>query len=352
MRILILRLGSALTPQPWSDVGHADEMLALMRHLAKEHTVLAIGRFGIDPGIPHEKQTYATSFPNEEVDACMAEFNRLADVAQEFAPDAIVTVIGPSGSACYPGQGIRVQAFSANYCGPVVAIWNRLPEVPRICILNDPRNIIRLKELEVWPSAVLSQANEDTEYRVRDRRIVRHYRYHKTQNWGQRSFEPGTNDEGIGILAHRHCDDSRVSKNREAVWDYILDNLPTQPTIVGRGWPMGSISKPHEFLQRFTWGPMIPIGEGWVTAKFGQYARAGCMPRPYDGGGFLTYDRDGLMIPLDHPIRWNGSNHEFDPEWLQWAVEITEPDFTSLDNVLSDYKTLPNYEVWGGYETL
>lgn len=351
MRILVMRLGTAMTPQPHSNVGHGDEMKGLLTHLMKEHEVFAIGRFGVDPGCPHYHQQYSTSYPNENVEAMHDEYARCLAAAQAHNPDCIVTVIGPSGSTCVPGARARCQAFAANYCAPVAIVWNAMPELKRICILNDPRNIIRLSELQVWPDAVLSQANEDVKYRVFDTHLVRHYRYAKTQNWGLPPLQAGSYPRaGIGILAHSHCDDGRVNKNRDDVWEYILKHCPGA-TIRGRGWPEGPITDVKDFLQRFEWGPMIPIAEGWVTAKFGQYARYGCVPRPYDAGGFLTYDRDCLMIPKDSPLRWNPADgNDYSSEWLEQAVELTEPDFSVLDDCLSDVDKLPLYDTYGGYE--
>lgn len=353
MRVLVMRLGTAMTPLAHSNVGHGDEMLAMLRHLNSSHEVLAIGRFGVDPGVPHYQQQFTTSFPNENVNRMLEEYEECVRRAEEFDPHAIVTVIGPSGSVCIPGGRARTQAFCANYCGPVVSVWNAMPEVPRICILNDPRNIIRLSELKVWPDAVLTQCNADIPYRVFDTHMIRHYRYHKTQNWGLGSFDPGEGPRsGIGILAHSHIDDFRVGRRRDEVWDWILARCPGAK-LRGRGWPDGPLpaGEVHEWLQGFEWGPMIPIAEGWVTAKFGQYTRAGCIPRPYDAGGLLTYDRDGLMIPKDHPIRWSGDN-EYDPAWIHEALAWTQPDFSSLDNVLRDADRLPLYEEYGGYERI
>jgi hypothetical protein len=311
-----------------------------------------MGRFGTDPGVPFFKQDFTTSFPNEEVEACLHQYDLMVEAAKEFAPDVIITVIGPSGCASIPGRGKRVQAFCANYCAPVVSVWNALPEIPRVCILNDPRNIIRLHELEVWPSAILSQTNSSTQFRVADTNLIRHYRYHKVQNWGLPDVSFGDNSVGVAILAHRHDTDPRVSRNREEVWAYIDQLLEGERVYRhGRGWPEGPITDVKSFLQRHRWGPMIPIADGWVTAKFGQYARYGCCPRPYDAGGYLTYDSQYLMIPEGHPLRWNGGN-QIHHEWIHMAVEMTEPDFSSLDNVLSDYKSLPNYEVYGGYQVV
>jgi hypothetical protein len=360
MRILVMRLGSALTPQAHSDVGHGDETLALLEHLHDEHNVLALGRFGIDPLVPYHQLPSIGSHPNESVEACEALYAEAVMIAEDFAPDVIVTPIGPTGSACYPGQGVRVQAFSANYCGPVAAVWNALAHVPVIGILNDPRNVIRLKELRRFPDAVLTQTNDVSEHTCHGVRLRKWYRYHKTQNWGLpeplREFRPRS---GIGILAHRHNTDPRVAKNRDDVWEYILSGLPEHMKVecYGRGWPMGPLKGPEvaEFLQSKMWGPMIPIAEGWVTAKFGQYARHGCLPRPYDAGGYLTYDRDGLMIPLDHRIRWSpGEWDGTDQELLEWAWEITEPDWSSLDDCLTEAEAgrLPDFEKWGGYEVL
>ena len=351
MRLLVMRMGTAMTPQPHSNVGHGDEMMAMLKHLSKEHEVLAIGRFGVDPGVPYVQQRFTTSFPNENIEEMLAEFDSLLKAAVAFDPEGIVTVIGPSGSSSIPGGRARCQAFCANYCGPVVTIWNALPHLKRICILNDPRNILRLGELTVWPDAVLSQTNSSTPYRVFDTHMVRHYRYHKTQSWGLPEPVIGGERSGIGILAHSHIDDHRVGRRRDEVWDYVLQGCPGY-TIRGRGWPDGPIpaGEVPGWLQRFEWGPMVPIAEGWVTAKFGQYARAGCIPRPYDAGGLLTYDSQGLMIPLDHPMRWRPGDNSYDTEWLHEAIAMTEPDFSSLDNVLSDIHRLPLYEVYGGYE--
>lgn len=351
MRILVMRLGTAMTPLPHSNVGHGDEMMAMLKYLSKSHEVLAMGRFGVAPPCRYEQQQFTTSFPNEFVEEMHAEYDRLVKVALEFDPECIVTVIGPSGSVALPGGDARTQAFCANYCGPVVCVWNALPHVKRVCILNDPRNIIRLRELDVFPDAVLSQTNADIPFRIGDRHFIRHYRYWKTQNWGlPERAEGGPKGEGCVVLAHSHIEDARVGKHRGDVWDYIRSLLPSDTVFRGRGWPDGPIpaGEVHEFLNRFSWGPMIPIAEGWVTAKFGQYARANCLPRPYDAGGYFTYDSQGLMIPLDHPIRW--PKGDADHGWLEWANEITQPDFSGLDEVLSDLSKLPLYDVYGGYE--
>lgn len=358
MRIVVMRLGTAMTPQRHTNVGHGDEMVAMLLHLQKQHELLAIGRFGVDPPCRFEQQRYTSSFPNEEVEAFNAEYDRLVAVAKEFDPECIVTVIGPSGSTVLPGNGPRTQAFAANYCGPVVKVWNAFPHIKRVCILNDPRNIIRMREIEVYPDAVLSQTNADIPLRAGDKSFIRHYRYHKTQNWGLPTRAP-VGQSKIGecvVLAHSHIEDARVGKNRQAVWDYIRSHLPSDTVFRGRGWPDGPIpaNEVQQFLQDFEWGPMIPITEGWVTAKFGQYARANCVPRPYSpAGGFLNYDSQFLMIPENHPLRW--MDLERDPgrgkeEWLDWANEITQPDFSSLDNVLTDLDKLPLYDVYGGYE--
>ena len=351
MRILVMRLGTAMTPQKHSNVGHGDEMIAMLKYLGKSHDLLAMGRFGVEPPCRYEQQRYTTSFPNEFVEEMHAEYDRLVQVALEFDPECIVTVIGPSGSVALPGGDARTQAFCANYCGPVVKVWNALPNVKRVCILNDPRNIIRLRELDVFPDAVLSQTNADIPFRIGDRHFIRHYRYHKTQNWGLPERATGPRGEGCVVLAHSHIEDARVGRDRDRVWDYIRSMLPSDTVYRGRGWPDGPIpaGEVHEFLQQFAWGPMIPIAEGWVTAKFGQYARANCCPRPYDAGGYFTYDSQYLMIPENHPIRWCGQDQDL-PEWLDWANEITQPDFSSLDEVLSDLNKLPLYDVYGGYE--
>lgn len=361
MRVLVMRLGSALTPQPHSDVGHADETVALLRHLMKEHEVLALGRFGTSPPCDFHMLPSIGSYPNEEVPRVLAMLDEAEKVAHDFAPHCIVTPIGPTGSASIPGGSARVQAFSANYCAPVVVVWNALKHVPVIGILNDPRNVIRLKELKRWPDAILTQCNDELVHECAGTKLRKVYRYHKTQNWGlpepDLSFKTR---KGIGILAHRHCKDPRVSKNRDAVWAYILENLKYHHlpvNIYGRDWPNGALKGPEvsKFLFTQQWGPMIPIAEGWVTAKFGQYARHGCLPRPYDAGGFLTYDRDGLMIPKDHRIRWMPGDWDgTDQELLEWACEITEPDWSGLDDCLweAERGNLPMYERFGGYEVV
>lgn len=362
MRILALRIGTAFTPQAHSNVGHGDETLALLRHMSLQHDVLAVGRFGVNPGVKHHQIDFSAvkgSDPNtpHNVKAYQDAYQVCVEVVKEFNPDVIVTAIGSSGSQGMPDLNkSRTFAFCANYCGPVVALWNAFPELKRVCILNDPRCIIRLGDLNVWPDAVLSQANEDIQYRVFDRKMIRHYRYHKTQNWGLGPAirDDGSQRSGIGILAHRHTEDSRLSKGRDLVWDFILSRCPGA-VCRGRNWPDGPIpaNDVNEWLKAFEWGPMIPIAENWITAKFGQYARAGCVPRPYsprNEGALLIYDKHGLMIPLDHPIRWDASSNEYDRAWLEDAIKWTEPDFSSLDECLANLDKLPLYDVFGGYE--
>ena len=355
MRVIVMRLGTAMTPLKHNNVGHGDEMMALLRYLMREHDVLAIGRFGVDPPCRFVQQSFTSSFPNEEVEAFNAEYDRLVAAAREFDPECIITVIGPSGSSVLPGGPARTQAFAANYCGPVVKVWNAFPNIKKVCVLNDPRNILRIRELDHYPDAILSQTNADIPIQIGNKRFIRHYRYHKTQNWGLPARSTPTQKAGECIvLAHSHVEDSRVNRHRAEVWEYIRAHLPEDTLYRGRGWPDGPVpaGEVQQWLELYEWGPMIPITDGWVTAKFGQYARANCVPRPYDAGGFLTYDSQYLMIPKGHPLRWNPADEPGlgKAEFLDWANDITQPDFSSLDNVLTDLDRLPLYDVYGGYE--
>jgi hypothetical protein len=365
-----MKLGMSVTPRACDNVGHGDETRALIQYLNKEHEVCVLGRFGspLDiEGVETIEQEYITSLPNENQEACIAEYERLAEAAKEFAPHVTVTIIGPCGSACVPGRSSLVQAFAANYDAPVMYVWRALKEVPRVCTLNDPRNIIRLKEArdwDVWPQAILSQCNEQVDFTVHGQRIQRIYRYHRTQNWGlSKGYAvdiSGWEDRhDVGILAHTHEVDGRLSRNRRDVWDWILAHCGDVWDARGRGWPEGPMpaGEVPNWLRQYKCGPMIPISEGWVTAKFGQYARSGCVPRPYDAGGYLTYDKYGLMIPLHSELRWNPGTDRLVPDsdeavtWLNEAMRLTQPDFTSLDDVLSEayHGNLPMWETFGGY---
>lgn len=397
-RVLLVRTGSVwwVDTRKASSVGEQNDATGVARMLRDLGFDVAItGRIegeleGVTTldwkwkewGMPQD----AYSCPASSVYACYDK--ALATIAS-WAPDVIVEISGaaPTMSTIDNHKGCKVFEFAVRYYGMALYMYHKL-KLPRLVILNDPRSHPKDQEMTRWPecipSAVLSQFPEDKTQVVDGKKYNVVCKYAGCENWWSWDWPYADldNDRGrsMTIIAHSHMNDARLARNRDSVWEYILSDPRLEYKVFGKGWEFFSKYDPavhrgpvkpdmvHELLQKTPCGPMIPIANGWVTAKLRQYLVNGALPLVYgrDPNAHLMYDRNCIHVPVDSWLRFDCSDELYD-KWQRCIERVTErkelisayrdytkPDPSLLLDMISHFAAggEKNLEKFGGYDVV
>lgn len=406
MRIAFMRTGTVL----YADNGQASpvagnqDALGVLRYLKQSgHEVCIFGPVYGDHGVPvfnvdFSHTPYQTTPKEEYVFRTRLALSEL----RRWAPEVCVNVAGqqPSHSnPCNPwGTSPLRTAITTNF--PCLLACEEL-NLPRIVILNDPRNLPREHENHYMPrtlpTAVLSQRSKISTWDTRERRMRREEVYAGCENWWSYGIPYAPLDgerRGTVVMAHSHAHDLRVyGPERAKVWDALLGRCDSKYDIYGHGWAyceecktstgeplLRQFSSPEEVeehrretghlatqhpnwrgcikhdqvqgtLQRYANGPMLALEAGFATGKLREYVLAGVLPRLVTGGKF-TYDSVAQYLPLDHPTRIKIDNTNepwgemYDRDLISRLRIATEPDFGPLEQAIA------GSDKWGGYRWL
>lgn len=433
-RILVVRTGGTWygegDKKP-SGLQSQDNHTAVARALcAAGHDVMCVGRiegelqYGDIFGNLHHKGSWNqlswSIKPSLGIDGNMEEIARIRRAVSAWAPTALVNVCGSELTTLSPvtakQRGIETIDAAWRYGWPLVEILDEL-RLPRICVITDVRCYPRESELSLhdWmrPAAVLSQQTIDFERSSagggRWLVMARYAGIERLRLTGIRPMRPTPSSELLPrciALAHAHVDDAVICKNKRELWSWIGSSGAPTIDAYGSGWdnfegnslltkktgrrfslgairPMGEIphgSQMYEALSRYPCGPLVPMGHGWVSPKYREYALAGCVPLPYgransamdDGIDLLTYDyspvlKDGHCCPVGAQTRFGGPHElndllmrcydqqSFRQEQLELALHRSEPDSSKLLECVEHFAaglrdSEMSHELWGGYE--
>lgn len=375
MRVALVRTGSVW----WIDTKGASAV-------GEQNDATGIARYLLDQG--HDVCIYARH--KGHLDGCHhiqwdgiekddPQYDHLVEQLKEWAPDVIVEISGasPTMSMKNNHKGVTVFDFSILYYACALYTYHKM-KMPRLVILNDPRSYPKDQEMTVWPevrpAAILSQFPQEKKQRVDGRYYDVKAIYAGCENWWSWAWpyaEIDNGRKGCTIIAHSHMNDSRLLKNRENVWAWILQDVDFDYKVFGKGWEHYDGYDPkihrgpvhpdmvHTLLQKAECGPMIPITEGWLTAKMRQYLVNGALPLLYGRGQgvALKYDRDCRVVPDDSVIRFSDSAElnaavriENKAELVEHFRKLTEPNFELLDAMIEHFAAGgQRCEKFGGY---
>jgi len=315
----------------------------------------------------------------------MDEYSTVADVearyraaTDELGPqDACLNVAGPSPTTSWVGNpyGASTQQCYMKYTGPLLYAMHHLG-LKRVLLVHDPRNYPRDHEMLYWPecrpAVVLSLEERSFPRRLRHQQYIVHAQYGRGENWWSYGTPYHPCDE-VGrdvpclMVQHSHLEDDRLSDGRADAYATFMGGDEVD-VLVGRGWDkypggaprawQGEVSpgECRRLLQRALCGPIVPIADKFITSKLRQYALNGCLPLPYGRGERFTYDHLGRYVPLDAEIRVQTRaelrelvdrarrDEGWRRGWVERIREATEPDFSVLEEALT------NPGKFGGYE--
>lgn len=400
-RVLIVRTGSVwwLDTTRANPTGEQNDATGVARMLRDQGYDVAItGRIEgeLDPGEgpPVTKLDWnwkedglPGNAANSTAEIVYAAYDKALARIEAWKPDVILEIAGaaPTMSTLDNHKGNRVFEFSVRYYGMALYMYRKL-KLPRLLILNDPRSYPKDQEMTRWPEcipqAVLSQYDEVKTQVVDGVKYNVEARYAGCENWWSWGWEYAplnlsSRSETMTIIAHSHLDDSRLKKYREDVWSYILDDPRLQYKVFGKNWdyhPMydsrihrGPV-KPdlvHELLQKTVGGPMIPISDGWLTAKMRQYLVNGAVPMLYGRGDevVLKYDKRCIHVADSSSIRFSNaeelhdlwrkciSNRTWRKQVIECYREETLPDAGPLIDLVDHFARGGQQDMtrFGGY---
>lgn len=331
------------------------------------------------------------SIPGTEIALYKDEVTRQAyedwvEQVLDWKPDVLIECVGSVCTTSWPWNPYDTSMLDmcAKYIAPAMYAYHKT-ELPRICIINDPRSYPNNFEMTYWPEcrpvALLSQENNDWTRKIKGRDWRVRATYAGCENWWSYKLERNrsTRENPCTIIAHAHMKDNRINRQRQDVWEWILDGLSDEVDYVvhGKGWEhfngydpermLGPVHPDEVFvkLQQAVCGPMIPIFHGFATAKLRQYALSGAVPFPYGRGEeWLTYDVQGHNVSLDDELRFTDTDELIalikkannSPDWAdEQATRIcdaTEPDWTKLVECVEHFGNGGGYEPerFGGME--
>lgn len=287
------------------------------------HDVLCCGRITGDLGHGLVQCSWEIT-PAHGLEANARRIDAWIRAVEGWRPDVLVNVSGSEQTCQTPDnpRGTEIMDAGWRFGWPLFRLMPRL-KLPRIIVVTDVRCYPRDQEMtwmpEAVPAAVLSQQTVTMHRRVLDRRFAIHAVYAgieklRTQ-WTEPLLEPDARTYDCLAVAHAHRTDSRIKKHRDDVWSWILSSTAPRVTVFGDGWEESPCRGRIDYrgvstdvmaeLGRARCGPLVPMGYGWVSPKYCEYALAGCVPLPYGRGPeALTYDADGQVIPLDDETRF------------------------------------------------
>lgn len=391
MRIALMRSGTVLYADNHqaSPVAGNQDALGVLRYLKQSgHEVCVFGPTYGDFGVP----TFSPNFSGlsikaaeKEGESCYRppaeEYDFRINIAlaglKAWGPEVCVNVAGQQPSHSNPGNpwGCKplYTAISTNY--PMLKAVQDL-RLPRVVILNDPRNLPREHENHYMPYtlpvAVLSQRNKISEWKTRERTMRREEVYAGCENWWTYGMPYAPLDEerhGVTVIAHGHFHDLRVyGPERKKTWDSVLSRCSADLEIYGQGWdgyPQWKGLLKHDevqpALQRASQGPMIALEAGFATGKLREYVVAGALPRPVSYGKF-HYDQDCRYLERRHPARIDAYSTWGEIPWatakgyIEELREKSTPNFGPLEAAMEAAKVIAGTKQlsrdWGGYRWL
>lgn len=361
MRIALMRTGTVLFADAHkaSPLAGNQDALGLLRYLKdSEHEVCVFGMTKGDLGVT----TFNVDMSGlDDMDSGEA-FHERADAAIEqlrgWNPEVCLNVAGGAPTISDPNNpyGVLTQMWATRTVFPCLKACHVL-DLPRVVVLNDPRNHPKDHEMHYWPrampAAVLSQRDYDFMRIVRGKgqRFVE--RYGRCENWWSYGTVPADPLDGdrqaTVVMAHAHFGDGRIDRGgRVDAWrDVLASYRGNCPLLIygkdwdgweDRGWQ--GVVKHDEvqgILRRSVGGPMMSIQPNFATGKLREYVLAGCTPRPIVGAGF-TYDEQERYVKLDDVHRvgigeeWHAMHS---PDWVRELQEKTTPDFSALEDCLA-----------------
>lgn len=371
MRIAVMRTG---TVTRWdgskaSPSGGNRDVLGLVRYLATTSHDVAI--FGANHGetpvgtknlntLPHLEGMTDSSLVSEW-DEAYAKCN--ADL-EAWKPDVAVMIVGACPTTSIPGNQFATnpQCWAARYLAPALKAIEHC-KIPRVCIVNDPRQIPKDHEMHYmpWlrPAAILSQRSTVGSRSMRGEKQLVHEVHCGAENWwsfGKQATRPDECERTVpvGIIAHTHHEDGRVGFGRMNLWEDVLKRCVGEVKVWGKGWDTTAYAHLHQGVMpqekldtaytTFKSGAMMPMAEGFLTAKLREYALAGAMPRLItDSARRLTYDPDCVYVPRNSPARlfpgepWGSRVWEDEVARIE---EVTRPSFVKLEQCLRDIELI------------
>lgn len=399
MRIALMRSGTVLYSdnRDASPVAGNQDALGVLRYLKQSgHDVCIFGsskgpksdttREGLEKafGVPVFSPNFSGLSIKGGVDggACIRPPSGEYDLAinwalaelKQWEPQICINVAGQQPSHSNPGNpwGCKplYTAISTNY--PMLKAVQDL-RLPRVVIINDPRNLPR--ELEgiympgTLPVAVLSQRSKVTPWKPERaaRSLRREEAYAACENWWTYGMPYASLEQdrsGITVIAHSHSHDLRVyGPERANTWQKVLSKCSSAYDIYGQGWEDSQVKNhwkgliTHDqvqgVLQKSSQGPMICLEKGFATGKLREYVVAGALPRPVSFGKF-HYDYDNRYLAANHPARIKEYDSWSEITWSEAKGYVEElrikstPNFDPLEDVIARVVAGQPHS-WGGY---
>jgi len=399
MRLIVSKAGSVLRTQASgsSSRGERGETEGLVRHLvAQGHDVTYFGivygelpcrvvepcLHGVD-GAPLTPE----SDPSDQQYCWNTDAANVCSLAGDHF-DCYLQVAGPTASAfsIASPSNCRVTQSAVRYLAPQKGLAHHL-RVPVWLVNNDPRTYPREQEqaltwTDLLPVALLDNWTGEREQTIGWVPYRRRSVHAWTESWGH--FEPLENVEKYSavVVAQAHIDTGVKQPGRVAGWTTVLCSaLKELPDlhVYGYGWSaLGSTFK--AFSERFHDGvdgltarwlysqacasPCVGYSEN-RSGKAYMIVASGCLPLLYgDGRDPHTWDREGDVIPLNHPCRVVSpldvkllATPEIRREWIGYFQSRLKPNWSVLDAALSDWEAglyVRDRTEWhhryGGYE--
>lgn len=407
MRIMFCKTGSVLrlgeTANSASPVGDQRDALGVLEYLLDAgHDVCVFGVVHNPENYMHRPNFHCIIPDVRDLDTDSLiktvdeKYEEAAQKLIAWKPDVCVNVGGMTPTTSYLGNPwmTSTQCFAIKYVGPALYALQKA-QIPRVLIINDPRNYPREQEMTFWeynrPVAVLSQEETSFDRTIKSKKYKVLTAYAAAENWwsyGMDEINPNSNTRHHDclIIAHSHMRDGRLKKGRDNVWVDILGDCNFNFTLFGKDWEyfskydktkMLGPCKPgevHEFLRNTKMGPMIPCAHGFNTGKMRMYAINGALPLLYGRGEYLTYDLYQHYIALTSNLRFTTTEdlRSLIDRWskddegraavVEMLQELTRPNFKKLDSCLNEISLMQDWEnttlkrewinAFGGYEPL
>ena len=387
-RVLVARTGSVWRwdTSKASPTGEQSDAVGVAKWVAEHYDCALLGRIeGDAPGKVFNTRDYQMpkawrpeGYVGDQEDwSCV---DRLAEDIAAWEPDVLVEICGPTATMSNPNnhKDVKCLEFAVQYIYPILHVCQQL-KLPRICVVNDPRNYPKDQEMSVWehviPAAVLSQCDDPFYRRVDGKKYLIEPEYAGCENWWSYKWEnqiqlpSSAMREFYTMIAHSHFEDGRLQKNdRNEVWSYIWpEGIPAWMHVYGNHWDKFANGKPpswhgackpdevHAILQQTIAGPIIPIANNWVTAKLRQYVLNGALPLLYGKSPEtnLAYDAKERYVRFDSPLRFEDDVRECIDRWRDPVIRTdrildllqkTEPNFIALERAISCPRASSGYQ--------
>lgn len=304
----------------------------------------------------------------------------------------IVCVLGSCTTRCLPSDEAQPQMCSMIYSLPAVWLAHE-SGIPTIDVITDVRSYPTEVELHgslrgAAPVAVLSQERAATRPTRRGVPGVLRAVRSGAEFWPAKALEsvepPDLAEEPdllVSTAAHSHVHEPKFEGSahdggrRLAAWrDVLVPWLSSSARarrltrVCGTGWELMAREYPDVFMgtvptirdamrlmSRGLGGPVMPQRRrslDVLTTKPRYHAMSGSVPMLRGRGGPWTYDRDGEILPLDHPCRI-GDDGGIDAviaglrrsktmrsDVVAEVLARTTPDFSVLERVMTEVRGL------------